>query len=63
MDTVFKNITKEYDNKLLNIIYNTLLLLDNVEEQHKPNYIDGILKIITPTNNLVRNWIRTNLTC
>ena len=63
MDTVFENIKNEYDAKLLKIIYNTLLILDETEEQFKPYYIDGLLKIVTPTNNKLRNWIREKLTC
>ena len=48
IDTVFQNIKETYDKKLLKIIYNTLLILDEdtTTEDIKPNYIDGLLKIV-----------------
>lgn len=63
MDTVFENIKTQYDNKLLKIIYNTLLILDETTDVNKPYYIDGLLKIVSPTNDKLRIWIRENLTC
>ena len=39
MDTVFENIKTQYDNKLLKIIYNTLLILDETTDVNKPYYI------------------------
>lgn len=63
MDTVFENIKTQYDNKLLKIIYNTLLILDETIDVNKPYYIDGLLKIVSPTNDKLRIWIRENLTC
>ena len=63
MDTVFENIKTQYDNKLLKIIYNTLLILDETTDVNKPYYIDGLLKIVCPTNDKLRIWIRENLTC
>ena len=29
----------------------------------KPYYIDGLLKILNPTNDNIRKWIREKLTC
>jgi hypothetical protein len=63
MDTVFENIKTQYDNKLLKIIYNTLLILDETTDNNKPYYINGLLKIVCPTNDKLRIWIRENLTC
>ena len=63
MDTVFENIKTQYDNKLLKIIYNTLLILDETTDVNKPYYIDGLLKIVSPTNDKLRIWIREKLTC
>ena len=63
MDTVFENIKNQYDNKLLKVIYNTLLILDETTDVNKPYYINGLLKIVVPTNDKLRIWIRENLTC
>ena len=63
MDTVFENIKYQYDNKLLKVIYNTLLILDETTDVNKPYYINGLLKIVVPTNDKLRIWIRENLTC
>ena len=65
IDTVFQNIKDTYDRKLLKIIFNTLLILDDdtTTEDIKPNYIDGLLNILKPTNIILRKWIREKLTC
>jgi hypothetical protein len=66
IDTVFKNIKDTYDRKLLKIIFNTLLILDerdNNSEDIKEYYINGLLNILKPTNEHIRKWIRKKLTC
>ena len=65
IDTVFETIKETYDKKLLKIIYNTLLILDedSTTEDIKKYYIDGILSILKPTNDNIRKWIREKLTC
>ena len=63
IDTVFQNIKAKYDNKLLKIIYNSLMMLEEVTDDLKIYYIDGLLKILTPTNEMIRKWIREKLTC
>jgi len=65
IDTVFETIKETYDKKLLKIIYNTLLILDDdsTTEDIKKYYIDGMLSILTPTNDNIRKWIREKLTC
>ena len=65
IDTVFQNIKDTYDRKLLKIIFNTLLLLDDdsTTEDIKKYYIDGLLSILKPTNDNIRKWIREKLTC
>ena len=57
IDSVFKNITTIYDRKLLKIIYNTLLILgeDTCTEDNKEKYLDGLLDMLSPTNNIIRN--------
>tara|TARA_Y100000389_G_C17249346_1_gene407270 strand:- start:62 stop:778 length:717 start_codon:yes stop_codon:yes gene_type:complete len=65
IDTVFETIKETYDKKLLKIIYNTLLILDDdsTTEDIKKYYIDGLLSILNPTNDNIRKWIREKLTC
>ena len=65
IDTVFQNIKDTYDKRLLKIIYNTIMVLEDSEttEDLKPYYVDGLLKILSPTNENIRKWIREKLTC
>ena len=65
IDTVFQNIKETYDRKLLKIIFNTLLTLDDesTTEDVKKYYINGLLSILKPTNDNIRKWIRDKLTC
>ncbi len=65
IDTVFKNIKDTYDKRLLKVIYNTILMVEDPEttDDLKPYYIDGLLKILNPTNDNIRKWIREKLTC
>jgi len=65
IDTVFQNIKETYDRKLLKIIFNSLLTLDDesTTEDVKKYYINGLLSILKPTNDNIRKWIREKLTC
>ena len=63
IDTVFQNIKTIYSDNLLELLYHGLVLLQNCEEIYKPYYIDGLLKLTTPTNDQIRKWIREKLTC
>ena len=65
IDTVFQNIKEIYDKRLLKIIYNTILMLedDDTTDDLRPYYISGLLKILNPTNESIRKWIREKLTC
>ncbi len=65
IDTVFKNIKETYDKRLLKVIYNTILMVEDSEttDDLKPYYINGLLKILNPTNDNIRKWIREKLTC
>lgn len=64
IDSVFENITKLYDKRLLKIIHNLLLLFK--EEQNEENrllYLNGLTQILTPLNKQIKSWIHENLTC
>ncbi len=65
IDTVFKNIKDTYDKRLLKVVYNTILMIEDKEtnDDLKPYYINGLLKILNPTNDNIRKWIREKLTC
>ena len=65
IDTVFQNIKDTYDKRLLKVIYNTILMVEDPEttDDLKPYYISGLLKILSPTNDNIRKWIREKLTC
>jgi len=62
MDQVFKNIVHIYNDNILRIVYNALVLLEKENNQeHKQNYIDGLRLVLSPINNEIRNWIQENL--
>ena len=63
IDTVFQNIKTIYSDNMLELLYHGLVLLEKCEEIYKPYYIDGLLKLTTPTNDQIRKWIREKLTC
>ena len=52
------------NKKFLAIIFNIFKLLeDETNEEHKKYLMEGLLSIMIPTNNKIKNWIRENLTC
>ena len=63
IDTVFSNIKDIYDKRLLKIVYNTLMIMDSVNDEQKKSYLSGLLNILNPTNEVIRGWIREKLTC
>ena len=64
IDSVFEQITSIYDKRLMKIIYNILLLLENESnEQNKQQYILGIYNTLIPVNHEIRIWIHEKLTC
>ena len=63
IDHVFKKITEIYDKRLLKVIYNTLLLIEETNEENINNCLDGLLLILEPMNRKIRKWIREKLTC
>lgn len=62
IDEVFENIISIYEPNLLNVIYNTLLLIKNETDsiiQH--NIIDGLTMILYKNNQQIKEWIKLNL--
>jgi hypothetical protein len=58
IDSLFININKLYSIEELNIIFNTLLML---EKTNDINYIIGLNKLIKPTTNKINKWINDNI--
>lgn len=63
IDQVFKNVTSLYDKKILVIIFSTLkLMVESDNDNDTITYMEGLNKLMIPTQNLIRGWIQTNLT-
>lgn len=62
IDEIFINIIKIYNKNLINIIYNTLLIIKSEEKlEYINNYIDGLNLIMDKNNKTIHNWIRVHL--
>jgi len=63
IDEVFINIVNIYNPFILKIIYNSLLLINNEDnDSYKLKYIDGLNSNFYKYNKLIQNWIKINLT-
>jgi len=60
IDDVFIRITDIYTQDIYNIIYNTLTLMSKNDTESNI-YIDGLNKILEPTNNRIKKWIDENI--
>jgi hypothetical protein len=60
IDDVFVNITKIYSIEDYNIIYNTLVLLENNPNNYN-EYINGLNNILSPINSQIKKWINDNI--
>ena len=64
IDKVFKKIKSIYDERLLKVIYNILMLCSTTDNLIEKKYmVDGLLSILIPTDEKIRMWIKKNLTC
>ena len=63
LDSVFENITKLYNKKILSIVYNSLLILDTSGENEIQYVSSGLQEILKPQHFKIKSWIRENLTC
>ena len=61
IDNIFKNIVNIYSNEELNIIYNTLVILQRKADDDCQTYIDGINMILQPTYGKIKQWINDNI--
>lgn len=60
IDDVFIRITEIYTQEMYNIMYNTLILIKNNEQMYT-SYMDGLNKMLEPTNNRIKKWIDENI--
>jgi hypothetical protein len=60
IDDVFIRITDIYTQEVYNIIYNTLIIMCK-DDTGFDIYIDGLNKILEPTNRRIKKWIDENI--
>lgn len=64
IDKVFEKIKTIYDDRLLKVIYNVLMLCSATDNLTEKKYmVDGLLSMLVPTDERIRVWIKKNLTC
>jgi len=62
IDEVFEKILVIYDDKILSIIINILLLVNSEEKlEFVSSYANGFNQIMYKTNGQIQNWIKLNL--
>ena len=63
MDKVFKNIIDIYDDKMMRVVFNILLLMEeNKGSQEVLNcYLTALKHFMKPINYKIRSWIQENL--
>jgi len=62
LDEVFEEVITTYSANLINIIYNTLLLVEKEEDPEAlMQYIDGLNLMMAKNNKQIQNWIKVNL--
>jgi hypothetical protein len=60
IDDVFIRITDIYTQEIYNIIYNSLIIMSK-DDTGFDIYIDGLNKILEPTNKRIKKWIDENI--
>jgi hypothetical protein len=64
IDQVFKEIINIYDDRLLYIIHNTLLMMEEeTNTEFKQKLLDGLILILDPMNIKIRKWILEKMAC
>ena len=64
IDSVFKAIIDTYDNKLIYIVHNTLVMMEEeTNTEYIGKYLDGLTLILEPMNIKIRKWIMEKLAC
>lgn len=64
IDNVFKAIIHIYDDKLIYVIHNTLVMMEEeTNTEYIKKYLDGLTLILEPMNIKIRKWIIEKLAC
>ena len=64
IDSVFQEIVNIYDDKLLYVVHNSLLMMEEEQNtEHVDNYLNGLILILEPMNIKIRKWIMEKLAC
>ena len=62
LDEVFEEVISTYSANLINIIVNTLILVDEEDDPEATiKYIDALNLMMAKNNKLIQNWIKVNL--
>ena len=62
IDVVFEKIKTLYSQEIIQVIYNTLILMDNEsDEKSVKYYAEGLQRLLKPLNYNIRKWIQANL--
>ncbi len=64
IDQVFKEIINIYDDRLLYVTHNTLLMMEEeINTEFKQKLLDGLTLILEPMNIEIRKWILEKMAC
>jgi len=64
IDQVFKEIINIYDDRLLYVTHNTLLMMEEeINTEFKQKLLDGLILILDPMNIKIRKWILEKMAC
>ena len=64
IDQVFKEIINIYDDRLLYVTHNTLLMMEEeLNTEFKQKLLDGLTLILEPMNIKIRKWILEKMAC
>jgi hypothetical protein len=62
IDVVFEKIKILYSQEILQIVFNTLLLMENEKDDKSVKYYaEGLQRLLKPLNYNIRKWIQANL--
>jgi len=64
IDQVFKEIINIYDDRLLYVTHNALLMMEEeTNTEFKQKLLDGLVLILEPMNVKIRKWIMEKMAC
>jgi hypothetical protein len=62
MDEVFENIIKIYDVNILNVLYNSLILIKKEDDIIAlNNYTEGLNMMLSKIQRMIKDWVKSNL--